>query len=241
MVCLMLLKDKLSINQDDLFLPVRDKTGANQKIQKLVDELRHPNIDWKFVVTSTRSYLFDYIYDIAPYADKVMPVIFHYLFRALERKRGSSLRAADTFFDRYSYTINAILQGNESFQSIKDVFDDYGESFIICMNELSRQGFYFENVIARVFNLGQTIIKNDISNSIPVNMLAEFVLLQYDLYINRSITTTNDELQNLTSLLDTESDTGALLNYLQDVSENQYAEKLQYLKSVYDNNPDIIF
>ncbi|TFH37787.1 MAG: hypothetical protein E4G96_11100, partial [Chrysiogenales bacterium] len=109
----MIVRDERILERvGDLLLPVREMVGAVQKTEGLIAELSHPNIDWKFVITGLRGYLFDYIYDIAPHAEAVMPVIYRFLREATARKKVSAVRACDTFFDRYLFVRNRLNEGD---------------------------------------------------------------------------------------------------------------------------------
>jgi len=74
-----------SFDLNDLLLPLGDKVGAIQKVTGLIQELEHPNIDWKFVIAGILAYLYDYLYDIPPHTERVLPILFHFLMVATIR------------------------------------------------------------------------------------------------------------------------------------------------------------
>jgi hypothetical protein len=134
-----------------LLLPVQDMVGAIQKTESLIAELTHPNIDWKYVTTGLRNYLFDYIYDLLPHTNTVMPVVYGYLRESTLRKKASGIRACDTFFDRYILVMNKVLDGNDQFRELMSFFDSRIHDYLSLLTLLAEEKFYFENIHDRFF------------------------------------------------------------------------------------------
>ncbi len=187
---------------ENLLLPLKGKLGSVQKVSSLISELRHPNTDWKSVISGLRSYLFDHLHDIAGYSGSILPVVFHYLRLGTVRGKGSALRAADTFFDRYSYLLgngNGNLPGADG---IKLLFRDFAGEYLALLMDLSREGMYFGHVNEMARRAGALILEKEPGNDFIARGIARFIGEQYRLYVGGCITADRKEIDELTAALD---------------------------------------
>ncbi|MBN2158568.1 MAG: hypothetical protein JW807_04165 [Spirochaetes bacterium] len=215
----------------DLLLPVRGMVGAVQKTENLIAELTHPNVDWKFVISGLRTYLFDYIYDLLPYADTVMPVIYRYLREATERKKISAIRACDTFFDRYIFTQGRFLDGDERFREICAFFDSCLTDYLEILTRLSNEGFYFENIHDRFLSAGELLCaREDPDETGGAGALARFILLQYRVYVGRAIVVEESDIAELHDVLGPPPGRDRFIEILNDVATGAYERRLEEME-----------
>ncbi len=175
--------------------PLEGKFGSRQKIARLVEELRHPNIDWKYVISGLRSYLFDYMHDIAPHAGEVLPIVFHYLSAGTVRGKGSSLRAADTFFDRYAFVIQGLR--DDAALHIRDHFHRFAGQFLDILHDQSGKGLYFDYVNGLARKCGVLLLEKEPERSGIIRGIAGFIAGQYRLYAGHCITVSEEEIAEL--------------------------------------------
>jgi pyruvate,orthophosphate dikinase len=206
-------------------LPLQGKFGSSQKVAKLIEELRHPNIDWKFVMSGLRSYLFDFLHDVAPHADEVLPVVFHYITAGTVRGKGSSLRAADTFFDRYAFVIKNFDGGSP----LKRHFNSFARDYVELLLRLSREGLYFDYVNAMARRCGALLLEDGREEGDITAGLAELLLSQYGLYVSRCITASPEEIDSLAGSL-ANNGGPAVLELLRRVTSGAYGERLARLE-----------
>jgi len=212
----------------NLLLPLQGKFGSSQKVARLVDELRHPNIDWKFVITGLRSYLFDHIHDIPPFAGDVLPVVFHYIALGTERGRASALRAADTFFDRYSYALKNFPEGSPG-APVTGMFHDFADGYLDTLIRLSGEGLYFDYVNGMARRCGAVLAETRAGRGGGAGRLAEFIAAQYALYSSRCVTASPGEADDLAGAL--ASDGGpAVLDMLRQVSPDAYGRRAEAIR-----------
>jgi hypothetical protein len=216
----------LKHNADDLLLPLLNRVGATQKISSLISELKHPNMDWKAAVDGLRAYLFDYIFDIAPYSEKILPVIFYYLYEATARMKVSSLRAGDTFFDRYIFILKNSSEGNGNLGSLKPAFDYFCAEYMELMILQSGEDYYFDNVNMRVIGLRDIIASNRVKMSGTVRAIDRFLVLQYKVYIKRSIVSATTEINRICGYFPAGNSSGQLVGLLRSVSAESYIDRL---------------
>ncbi|MDY6967102.1 MAG: PEP/pyruvate-binding domain-containing protein [Spirochaetota bacterium] len=221
----------------NLLLPLQNKIGATQKVKSLIEELSHPNIDWKYVTNGIRSYLFDYIYDITPYSDSVLPIIFYYLKEATLRKKESAYRASDTFFDRFMFIIKDIMDGNEKFLEIKSHFDLFAYDYIHLMIDHSKEGFYFAHINKRILLFGDFLIKANFLHNDLLDKICQFLLLQYKIYIKISILTNDQEIEELEPFINRKGIGKDIIDLLLSVSGNSYNDKLKNIENKCKYNP----
>jgi hypothetical protein len=224
-----------------LLIPISDRVGAVQKTSKLIEELNHPNIDWKFVIATIRAYLFDYVYDIIPHAEEVLPILFFYMKEAVRRKKASSLRAADTFFDRYTFIITRITEGNYDFRKLKETFDASADEFLDLLIEESRDGFYYENIWVRISRFAESLVKGNFGQDDLLKKTAVFLMLQYQLYIQRSITTGKAEIDMVYLFLEGCGTAEEIISLLHSLSSEAYAVKISMLEEMTAVNPARLF
>ncbi len=232
-----------NISQDlqCLTLPVQDNYGALKKVNILIEEMNHENMDWKIIVEGIRTYFFDYMYDISPYSEKVLPVLFHFLEEATKRKKISSFRAFDTFFDRYSYIIRTMNDGGGQFTAIRHEFDTFAVRYIDLILSESNEEFYFDNAISKIITLARLLDKTDEFQSGMLSRIAEFIYTQYRLYIKASIITSKSEIIVLSALLDGNEHSKILLDLLISESDDSYSGKLKIIEDCVRQRPDELF
>ncbi|MBN1497148.1 MAG: hypothetical protein JXA07_10300 [Spirochaetes bacterium] len=212
-------------NVRDLLVPVREMVGAVQKTENLIAELTHPNIDWKYVITGLRGYLYDYIYDILPHAGTVMPVVYRYLYEATERKKASAIRACDTFFDRYIFVAGKLGDEDERFRELHAYFDSHMEDYLSLLTALSEEAFYFENIHDRFFTLGGILVRSGGRPEV-IAALARFLALQYRLYVERAIVAEESDIQELCGVIGDVTGGERLVELLRAVSRDSYEARL---------------
>lgn len=215
------------VDPNNLLLPLGNRIGAIERVKSLVSEMTHPNIDWKFVVNGLRSYLYDYLYDAIPYDDRVFPVIYHYLREATLRKRGSSLRASDTFFDRYIYCVKSQGDANTALLPAVRFFDSAISDYMDILIRESDEGFYFTNVNERVLYAGELLSKNPARYADILRKINNFLASQYSLYVGRSIVVAQNEIENLQRALGGDDRLRDLMGLLESVSEIAYADAVR--------------
>jgi len=220
-----------------LYLPVGDRYGAVKKVENLIFELEHTNIDWKYVIAEFRSYLYDFLYDSIPYAHDVLNIIFHYLIEAVARRKVSALRASDTFFDRYIFVVKQVIDGKEEFIPVKEIFNANASLFLDIMMQESEEGFYFKAINNRVKNLGSLIITAGDRDGDITGIISKFLFLQYRLYVNSSIKTNDSEIQTLISYIDDEIVQDELVHMFDIVSEATYDGNLRRIERVLSEAP----
>jgi phosphohistidine swiveling domain-containing protein len=234
------VEDNISGSVRDLLLPVKDMVGAVQKTENLIAELTHPNIDWKYVITGLRGYLYDYIYDILPDTGTVMPVIYHYLYEATARKKASAIRACDTFFDRSVFTINKLNDGDERFQEMASFFDSRMGDYLSLLIALSREKFYFENMHDRFFTFGGLLARTG-GREPFIGELARFLALQYRIYVERAIIVEESDIQELRGVISGAAGMDRLLDLLRAVSRNAYETRLGDIERRAGTEPAVLF
>ncbi len=210
-----------------LLAPISDKVGANQKVSRLIEELEHPNTDWNYVIGGVRNYLFDYLYELAPSASSVMPVIFHYLMKGTERGKLSAIRASETFFDRYLFVLRKIVGGDTSLGPVKDEFDRAAPSYLDLMGEMGREGYFFSSVISRMTALADFFVQWELNGHGVAERLVEVLSAQYGLYVERSIKSNGEEIASIDSLLKDLAVREELVLLLEQVSRDSYAARLE--------------
>ncbi len=206
-----------------LIVPVKHMVGAVQKTEQLIAELEHPNIDWKFVITGLRGYIFDYIFDIAPHADMVMPIVYRYLREATERKKVSAVRACDTFFDRYAFVLQRIRDGDGRFAALGAYFDSVFPDYLALLCELSDEGYFFENIHDRFLSLGALLAAGGGERGDAIALLAGFLLRQYRLYVSRAIIVEEAEIHEMYAVFGGTEGRERLIDLLRSVSSAAYA------------------
>ncbi|MCX7677990.1 MAG: PEP-utilizing enzyme [Spirochaetes bacterium] len=211
---------------ENLLLPVNHKYGAKLKVEKLIEELRHPNIDWKYVISGLREYLYDYLYDVLPYSEHVLPIVFHYIFVGTQRGKASAIRAADTFFDRYIFILKNLF-GKDYYDVTERLFSDFAVNYCHLLIQLSRENLFFGyvNDIVRIvgFLLGE---KGDARNI--RKLLAEFLYLQYCLYVENAITLSSEKIAHATLIL-ADTSNADLIEHLHSVSREFYLRRIALL------------
>jgi len=224
-----------------LLLPIEGKLGAIRKVEDLVKELEYENIDWKFVTNGLRAYMFDYMYDIAPFADKVLPLIFHFIGGATERKRDSSLRACDTFFDRYSFVLDTIGKDDDRLEPLKKEFAAYLDDYIDILINISNEGFYLLNSIETLRKFGTKLVNSESNNKEVVSKLVDLLFLQYRIYVERSIKTNSKEISEVKEFFLAIEPNEQIIKILSVVSEDSYAERLETLDRYRNKCPEKFF
>jgi len=225
----------------NIIFPVKDKVGARKKVENLVAEMTHPNIDWKYMVSGLRSYLYDYIYEIEDYSSTVLPVIFHYLAEATQRKRGSTLRAADTFFDRYIFLIRKDISGDDDLNETTAYFDYAATEFCEILEEDSKDGFFLEGVNERILNCAELLLERKGDYNEIIHRLLNILILQYGIYVRNAVVSKKDELDKVKEIWrhdesEPEDDRDVLRKLLYSVSQTQYADTLKSLENLDNSN-----
>ncbi len=224
----------------DLLLPVKDMVGAVQKTESLITELTHPNIDWKYAITALRGYLYDYIYDILPYAGTVMPVIYHYLFEATARKKASAIRACDTFFDRCAFVLARLNEGDGRFRELADFLDSNMGDYLSLLTALSRERFYFENMHDRFQTFGALLVSTGGRGDF-VAAMAQFIALQYRVYVERAIVVEEADILELAGVIGDVPGGDRLLGLLRGVSRASYGDRLAGIERMAADGPAGLF
>lgn len=227
-----------SLKIENLFLPLSNKYGAAKKTEKLIEELRHPNIDWKFVIAGLREYLFDNLYDLAPYAKDVLPVVFHFLASGTQRGKVSAIRAADTFFDRFVFVLK-ISPENGNYYEIERLFFDFAREYCTLLIHLSRGGLFFGyvNEIARKAAL--IADKKDSTNKIS-SLLADFISLQYRLYVERCIALSREDINKIARVIDGNS-SREFISLFESVARDAYSQKVIELEMAAESDRARLF
>lgn len=225
----------------ELLLPVRDMVGAVQKTNSLIAELTHPNIDWKYAITGLRGYLFDYIYDLLPYVDSVMPVVYHYLREATTRKKVSAVRACDTFFDRYIFVSTKANGGDADFAGLKQFFDSRIDDYLSLLITLSGEKFFFENIHDRFITFGAILCRNCEGGGPVCRSLARLMALQYRIYRERAIIVHETDILELYGVLKNIAGRDRLADLLRAVTRAAYDKRIEEIDRVAEKNPSDLF
>jgi len=228
-------------NIDVLEMPVKNKVGALKKVQDLTEELKQENLDWRYVVNGLRAYLFDYLYDTVPNSDQVLPVIFHYIKGATDRKGNSAIRACDTFFDRYVFVLESMDRGDGGLEPVKLGFDAFLDEYIDVLIEKSKERFYFENVFNKILRFGNILVTSQKESGPIIRKMAYFLLLQYKLHIGRSIVSYTDEVDKIEEALPKDERGRTIVAYVEDVKHDLYIDKIAYLENLYREEPERFF
>jgi len=224
------VEENSSVGVRDLLLPVNGMVGAVQKTENLIAELTHPNIDWKFVITGLRGYLFDYIFDLLPHTETVMPVIYRFLREATARKKVSAIRACDTFFDRYIFTASKFRDGDGRFEGVCCFFDEHLGDYLALLIRLSGEGFYFENIHDRFLSAGIILSERGGSGE-AARALARLILLQYRLYVGqRAIVVQEPDIMELYGVLGPIPGRDRFIELLREVSSSAYRKRLESIE-----------
>ena len=226
-----------SFDLNDLLLPLGDKVGAIQKVTGLIQELEHPNIDWKFVIAGIRAYLYDYLYDIPPHTERVLPILFHFLMEATIRKKASAVRASDTFIDRYIFVIKNLDPKNENYRSIRESFFSFSLEYIDLLIADSRDGFYFDHVNSRMAALGRTAIEKNMGQADLVKKICVFLGLQYSIYCKNIVLTHADQIDAISGIFSGNQAASELISLLESVSEDSYRERNSRISRLIDEDP----
>ncbi|MBN1531546.1 MAG: hypothetical protein JXA20_02685 [Spirochaetes bacterium] len=213
-------------NLDKLLLPVAGKYGATQKVSSLIQELNHPNIDWKFAVAGIRSYLYDYIHSMAGHEKDILPILIQYLSEATSRKKGSALRASETFFDRYYYVARGDGDGTR-FLALRHCFEERMVDYLALLMDLSREGYFFDFVNDMVMKAAGVLANGAGGEDRNLSAMNAFLALQYGLYIERSIVTTEDEMEEVFLHIIGSESAQKLVLLLKSVSSEAYREILE--------------
>lgn len=221
------MDDRILESADILLLPVGGKYGAEQKVATLIQELRHPNIDWKYAVAGLRSYLFDYLHVVHPYRQEVLPVIFYYLKEATSRKKDSALRASDTFFDRYNFMAKADPQTQAGIVSLKEEFEQFMPEYLDIMIGLSNEGFYFDFVNDRLMKTGEILLQSAGEHDPLLAKLNTLLALQYEYYTRRAIVTRESEIVEVLRLVSGCSSAQEIADSLWSISAGAYERNLE--------------
>ena len=190
-----------SFDLKDLLLPLGNKIGAIQKVTSLIDEMQHPNTDWKYVVAGIRTYLYDNIYDIPPFSEKILPILFYYLKEATLRKKASAVRASDTFIDRLIFVLQNIEEEKKDYKKFKSLFLNFTRQYLDLLITESREGFYFDYVNNRIIQLTQVLRETGYGSKDIHEKLATFIALQFGIYIDLAIQLTDEDVNSFTDLL----------------------------------------
>ncbi len=210
-----------------LLVPVEGRAGATARVEALIAEMSHPNIDWKHVVAGIRSYLFDHIHDLAPHADSVLPILFHYLREATARRKGSTLRAGETFFDRYQFVLASIAEGRDELLPLEARFRDFAPDYLELMLRESADGFYFEGVNERVRRAGEALAARLDGSAGILERINDLLIGQLELHAERSVSAADDEIARLRDALGRSDDTGEIFSLLETVSDRRKREDVE--------------
>ncbi len=224
-----------------LGIPFQNKVGASRKVNNLIEELSHPNIDWKTAVAEIRSYLFDYIHEIAPGGNDILPILFFFLYEATARKKGTALRACETFFNRYNFVIKNSGEGNGDFEKLQMLFDEFFEKYIELLIEESRQGYFYGSINNTVLNFGSSMIESNGSAKLIVKRINDFTRLQFTVYMKGIILSSGKEIKKLETCLVQSSSKEEILGLLGSVSEKSYRGVLDSVKGSSGRNPADLF
>ncbi len=227
-----------SLKIENLLLPLRDTYGAARKTEKLIEELRHPNIDWKFVIAGLREYLFDNLYDIAPHANDVLPAVFHFLEAGTRRGKVSAIRAADTFLDRFLFVLT-ISSENDHYKETEGLFYNFAHEYLALLIHLSREGLFFGYVNDIARRVGLIIEKRDNAGNIA-SLLAEFICCQYRLYVERCIGLSANDIHRISNVLDSNSGK-EVISLFASVARNTYEQKVAEAEKAAAGNRAILF
>ncbi len=214
----------------NLLAPIEGRAGACARVESLIAEMSHPNIDWKHVVAGIRSYLFDHIHDLYSHADSVLPILFHYLREATVRKKGSTLRAGETFFDRYLFVLTSMAGGSAELEPLAVRFHEFARDYLLLMESESADGFYFEGVNERVALVGGMLAGDAGTHADILGSINGLLLEQLALHAERSVSAREDEIEALRVALGPDAGTAELFELLETVSEPRKREDLAALE-----------
>jgi len=231
--------DLMDLN--NLLLPLGNRVGAVSRISALIEEMKHPNVDWKYVVGGLRSYLYDFLYDILPHHDKVFPIVYRYLREATARGRNSALRASDTFFDRYIVVLRNAIEGDESFAGIRSDFDAVAEDYLELLKSESDEGYYFEAINDRVLAVGRLLLRESPDHPAIMRRLNAFLLSQFRLHVKRSILAEDADCALLERSISNGAETVAFLELLRSVASSTQRKGVEQVESLDGEKPSEYF
>ncbi|HDP81171.1 MAG TPA: hypothetical protein ENN21_10065, partial [Spirochaetes bacterium] len=159
-----------------------------------------------------------HIHDIGPHCEEVMPILFHYLREATLRKKGSALRASETFFDRYLFVLKSADAKEDTFGPVRDHFHTEAPAYLDLMIRESEEGYYFGDVNLRVYRLRETLQGLSGGHDGIMDRLNRFLAGQYALYLRTSTGASEEEISRLRELLGGIDGTGELFDLLAQVS-----------------------
>ncbi|TAL38079.1 MAG: hypothetical protein EPN93_04955 [Spirochaetes bacterium] len=216
-----------SFDLNNLRVPLGSRVGALSRVDGLISEMSHPNIDWKFVINGIRAYLFDYIYEIIPHHEIILPILYHYIREATVRRKASALRAGDTFFDRYLFVLKQALAEGDGFISLKDFFDRHVTDYLDLLMALSGEGFYFGGVNDRVIALGKIMAAEAGGADARLDRINAFLQKQHSLYLSHAIHTTPAEIESIREIVGESVPTAELFALLRSVSGESAAKTIE--------------
>ncbi|HOO70868.1 MAG TPA: PEP/pyruvate-binding domain-containing protein [Spirochaetota bacterium] len=231
------MKKTKSFDLNDLLLPLGDKVGANQKVSSLIVELQHPNIDWKYVVAGIRTYLYDYLYDIPPYCDRVFPIIFYYLKEATLRRKASALRASDTFIDRLTFVLNKIDPKQKEYKKLRANFISFAAEYMDLLIEDSREGFFFNTVNAKILTMARALTDDNAEFRTLLEKTAVFLEMQYVIYTHNAILSNKDDIAAIAKIYRDREQAPAILGLLNSVTSGAYEQKVEGIRKLASDNP----
>ncbi|HOS39217.1 MAG TPA: PEP/pyruvate-binding domain-containing protein [Spirochaetota bacterium] len=231
------LSERAPIDPEALRIPVAATAGALSRVSGLIEELKHPNTDWKAAVDGLRAYLYDYLYEIAPHARSVLPTVFHFLREATARRKASTLRAADTVFDRYAFAIRRAADGDDALAPVAAAFDEWCPAYLDLLIGESDDNFYYGPVNARAMALRELILRTGRHADGLPGRVGEFLLRQYGIFISHAIRTTRAEIDEIVGLLDGTEESRQFALLLEAVSEEAYADRLSVLAARLRRDP----
>ena len=226
---------------NDLLLPLGNKVGAVSRVQNIINEMLHPNTDWKFIVSGIRSYLYDYLHDTVPYHDRVYPIIYHYIREATVRKKASAIRASDTFFDRWLYVLKSSEGGNSDLLPVKRFFEGAAVDYLDLMIRESAEGFYFDSVNDRVVSVGSSVARDPAAREDLLRRINSFLHDQFRLYVRRSMAADEAEIAELRSVIGEQDGTVELFDLLGSVSAEAQKKALDAIEAGRDGSPVGLF
>jgi hypothetical protein len=234
------MKKTGTLNLNDLLLPLGDKVGAIQKVSGLITELQHPNIDWKYVVSGIRTYLYDYVYDIPPYCDRVLPILFHYIKEATLRKKASALRASDTFIDRLTYVVNNIDPARKDCKSLREYFFAFALEYLDLLIIEGKDGYYFDSVNTKVLALARALRERHPSHTELIEKIVMFIQGQYGIYCTSVITADEADIEAVRRMYTGRPEAGPLLTLLESVLPSAYERIMATLETLGRTDPGAI-
>lgn len=204
--------------------PLKGKVGALKKAETLVEELLHPNPDWKFITNGIREYLYNHTFDIASTADEVLPLLFSYMDAATLRGGASAKRACDTFFDRYNHVARR-AEEDDWLQDVKGQFDIHGKVYLDILIDRSEDGMYLEGLPGKIARLVSALGPD----TVDYEMMQRFSALafqQYRLHIENATVTTDDEIAELSQMVGKNPRCAGIPEAAREVSKKNYQGRL---------------